>query len=71
MLELNYLRLHQQEAHKRLEKRPGIDTGVIDELLAADDERKRLQAELDAILSEQNAISKKIGGLFTKDTSRT
>ena len=46
---------------KRLAKRPGYDTGVLDELLAADDERRRLQADLDQVLGEQNRLAKEIG----------
>jgi seryl-tRNA synthetase len=64
MLELQYLRNHTEEAKKRLNKRPGYDTGVIDELIASDDERKRLQADLDAVLAEQNALAKEIGKLY-------
>lgn len=64
MLEISFLRNNLSEAKKRLAKRPGYDTGVLDELLAADDERRRLQADLDQVLGEQNRLAKEIGALF-------
>ena len=64
MLDLPFLRQHADEAKKRLAKRPGYDTSVIDELLAADDERRQIQTQLDALLSEQNILSKEIGKLY-------
>lgn len=64
MLEISFLRNHTEQAKKRLAKRPGFDPGIIDELIGADDERRRLQADLDAVLAEQNSLSKEIGKLF-------
>jgi seryl-tRNA synthetase len=66
MLEISFLRNHTEQAKKRLSKRPGYDPGIIDELIAADDERRRLQADLDGVLAEQNSLSKEIGKLFSQ-----
>lgn len=66
MLEVNYLRTHTEEAKKRLLKRGKYDTALIDRVIALDDDRKKLQTELDACLSESNALAKQIGQLFAQ-----
>lgn len=65
MLDIPYLRQNTDIAKKRLAKRSGYDPGIIDELIAADDERRRIQAEVDTLLAEQNALAKEIGLLFS------
>ena len=64
MIEIGYLRTHTSEAKERLSKRNKYDINLIDEVLRLDDERKRLQTELDNTLAETNGTSKEIGKLM-------
>ncbi len=64
MIEVAYLRSHTDIAKERLAKRNKYDVALIDEVLQRDDERKRLQTELDNTLAETNATSKEIGKLM-------
>ncbi len=64
MLEINYLRANTELAKKRLAKRNKFEASVIDELLELDEERKKIQTELDNTLAETNATSKEIGRLM-------
>lgn len=64
MLEINFLRANTEEAKHRLAKRNKFEPVIIDEVLQLDDERKRLQTELDSTLAETNAISREIGKLM-------
>ena len=52
-----------------LKKRSFKELDLVDEAINADDERKRLQFELDSQLSEMNKISKEIG-ILMKDGKR-
>lgn len=64
MLEINFLRANTEEAKHRLAKRNKFEPVIIDEVLQLDDERKRLQTELDSTLAETNATSREIGKLM-------
>ncbi len=64
MLDINYLRVNTELAKKRLAKKNNYDIELIDKLILLDDERKKLQTELDTILSETNATSKEIGKMM-------
>jgi seryl-tRNA synthetase len=65
MLLVNYLRENRDEALAGLKKRNNLDATVaIDRIVSMDDERKRVQAELDSKLSRANQIAKEIGDLF-------
>ena len=64
MLEINFLRANTEEAKRRLAKRNKFEPVIIDEVLQLDDDRKRLQTELDSTLAETNAISREIGKLM-------
>lgn len=66
MIEVAYLRSHTDIAKERLAKRNKYDVALIDEVLQRDDERKRLQTELDNTLAETNATSKEIGKLMAQ-----
>lgn len=66
MLEVAYLRSHTDIAKERLAKRNKYDVALIDAVLRLDDERKRLQTELDNTLAETNATSKEIGKLMAQ-----
>lgn len=64
MLDISWLRAHTDLAKERLLKRNKYPLTLIDDLLALDDSRKRLQTELDNTLAETNATSKEIGKLM-------
>lgn len=66
MLDLNYVRANTETAKKRLAKRNKFEPSVIDALLQLDDDRKKLQTELDNTLSESNALAKQIGRFFSQ-----
>jgi seryl-tRNA synthetase len=64
MLELHNLRESKETVVAALKKR-GLDAAEsIDALLALDESRRSLQAELDTILAEANHLAKEIGKLF-------
>ncbi len=66
MLEVQMIRSDKDRITQRLKKRnlPPEELALIDEVLATDDERKRLQTELDQKLAERNTLSRQIGDLF-------
>lgn len=65
MLELNYLRNHTEEAKRRLKKR-NRETGIIDKVLALDEDRRKTQVLMDNALAEMNSTSKTIGQLLAQ-----
>jgi seryl-tRNA synthetase len=64
MLQLQVLRQDPNAAKARLAKKHFPSTNLVDEVIAHDDERKRLQLESDNIQSKINAASKEIGQLM-------
>lgn len=66
MLTLQQLRQDPAAAKARLAKKHFADTGLVDTILGADDQRKKLQLESDQLLSRINSISKEIGMLMGK-----
>ncbi len=64
MLDVNFLRSNTEEAKRRLAKRNKYDAGLIDQVIALDDERKKKQRELDDTLALTNSTSKEIGKLM-------
>jgi seryl-tRNA synthetase len=66
MLQVNYLKEHKEEAIQRLKKKHFAEISLVDEILILDEERKKLQFELDETQSKINLHSKKIGGLLAK-----
>ena len=65
MLQLTFIREQKEKVIKGLQKRNIKEAeSIIDAILATDDERKRLQSELDSILADSNAIAKQIGALM-------
>lgn len=64
MLQLQAIRNDKENLAKALAKR-NIDAGpMLDDVLEKDEARRKLQAELDALLAESNSISKSIGMLY-------
>ena len=66
MLQVNFLRENKERVLEGLKKRNFKELDLVDAAINADDERKKLQFELDSQLSEMNKISKEIG-LLMKD----
>lgn len=64
MLQVNFLRENKDRVLDGLKKRNFKELHLVDEAIGFDDERKKLQFELDKILSEMNRISKEIGLLM-------
>ncbi|WP_027383170.1 serine--tRNA ligase [Epilithonimonas caeni] len=64
MLQVNFLRENKERVLEGLKKRNFKELDLVDAAINADDERKRLQFELDSQLSEMNRISKEIGILM-------
>jgi seryl-tRNA synthetase len=61
MLQVNFLRDNKERVLEGLKKRQFKNLELVDEAIATDDERKKIQFELDSQLSEINKISKEIG----------
>ena len=64
MLQVNFLRENKERVLEGLTKRNFKLTNLVDEAIATDDERKKIQFELDGNLAEMNKISKEIGLLM-------
>ncbi len=66
MLTLKQLRDDPKQAVRRLAKK-GVDAApIVARIEQLDDERKAIQAELDACLAEQNSAAKQIGALISQ-----
>jgi seryl-tRNA synthetase len=66
MLQLQVLRQDTKAVKEKLAIKHFTNTSLVDEIIALDDERKRLQLESDNTLSKINAASKEIGHLMAK-----
>jgi seryl-tRNA synthetase len=64
MLQLNYIREKKEEAIERLAIKNFDARAILDQVLALDDDRKKTQNELDAILNEANILAKQVGELY-------
>ncbi|HKK12117.1 MAG TPA: serine--tRNA ligase [Flavobacteriaceae bacterium] len=64
MLQVPFIREHREDVIKRLAKRNINASQMIDDVIGVDEDRRRLQTELDNILAESNRLSKEIGNLF-------
>jgi len=64
MLQVAYIKENKEDVIKRLAKRNIDVSKMIDDVLAFDEDRRRLQTQLDNILAESNSLSKEIGNLF-------
>lgn len=64
MLQVNFLRENKERVTTGLNKRNFKQIELVDEAISTDDERKKLQFELDQNLTEMNKISKEIGILM-------
>jgi seryl-tRNA synthetase len=66
MLQVNFIKANREEVLKRLAKKHFSDISLVDKIIFQDDERKKLQFELDERQSKINATSKEIGQLMAK-----
>ena len=64
MLQVPFIRDHKDLVITRLAKRNMDASQMINDVIAHDEDRRSIQAELDNTLSESNTISKEIGMLF-------
>lgn len=64
MLQVNYLKANREEVLQRLAVKNFSEISLIDKIIAHDDERKKLQFELDETQSKINMASKEIGQLI-------
>jgi len=64
MLQVNFLRQNKDEVLRRLAIKNFKQPAIVDEVIALDDERKRLQADFDNTQAKVNAASKDIGKLM-------
>ncbi|WP_147677764.1 serine--tRNA ligase [Algibacter pacificus] len=64
MLQVPFIRENKDLVISRMEKRNIDATSMINDVIALDEDRKRIQTELDNTLAESNAISKEIGNLY-------
>lgn len=65
MLQVNYLKENKEEALQRLHVKNFREMSLVDDIISADDERKKLQFELDETQAKINAASKEIGKLMS------
>lgn len=66
MLQVTYLRQHTQLAKDLLAVKHFSNVDLVDQVIAMDDQRKRLQASFDDLQSKVNAASKEIGNHMAK-----
>jgi seryl-tRNA synthetase len=66
MLQVSVLRSNTTDVKKRLAVKHFNQPELVDEIIALDDERKRLQAEFDGTQAKVNAASKDIGKLMAQ-----
>lgn len=64
MLQVPFIRENRDAVIKGLAKRNLDATAMIDEVITLDENRRRLQTQLDATLAESNNLSKEIGALY-------
>jgi seryl-tRNA synthetase len=66
MLQVTYLRQHTQLAKELLAVKHFSNVDLVDQVIAMDDQRKRVQASFDDLQSKVNAASKEIGNHMAK-----
>jgi seryl-tRNA synthetase len=71
MLQLATLRANPEGVKERLEVKNFKETGLVDTIIALDDERRRLTSRYDETKARVNAASKEIGQLMAKGEKET
>lgn len=64
MLQLNYIREKKEEAIERLQIKNFDAKAILDKVLELDNDRRKTQNELDALLNEANVLAKQVGELY-------
>lgn len=64
MLQLNYIRENKEEVINRLSIKNFDAKESIEKVLELDNDRRRTQNELDALLNEANTLAKQVGELY-------
>jgi seryl-tRNA synthetase len=65
MLQVNFIRANREATLKGLAKKHFSEISLVDNIISLDDERKKLQFELDELQSKINSNSKEIGQLMS------
>src|SRR5690606_4760864 len=66
MLQVNTIRQDIARVKERLAVKNFSDPGLVDKIIALDDERKKLQSDFETLQSKVNSSSKAIGQLIAK-----
>ncbi|WP_299333467.1 serine--tRNA ligase [uncultured Psychroserpens sp.] len=64
MLQVAFIREHRDEVIERLQQRNMDASQMIDNVITLDEQRRKLQTQLDNTLAESNTIAKEIGNLY-------
>ncbi|HEY5369346.1 MAG TPA: serine--tRNA ligase [Hanamia sp.] len=70
MLQVNFIKANKEATLNGLAKKHFVETSLVDTIIYLDDERKKLQFELDERQSKINTFSKEIGQLMAKGETR-
>ena len=65
MLQVNFIKANREQVLEGLAKKYFSETSLVDEIISLDEERKKLQFELDETQSKINVASKEIGQLMS------
>lgn len=66
MLQIPFIRQHTEQVKERLAVKNFQELSLVDEIIALDDERRKLQLEFDTTQAKVNSASKEIGQLMAK-----
>jgi seryl-tRNA synthetase len=66
MLQLSVIRQNPDHVKERLAIKHFKEISAVDDIIALDDEKRKLQSESESIQSKANAVAKEIGGLMGK-----
>lgn len=66
MLQLAFIRANKEKVLDGLQKKHFQDIHLVGEIISLDDQRKKLQAQSDELLSQRNIASKSIGALIAQ-----
>src|SRR5210317_789902 len=64
MLQVPFIRENKDLVIAGLAKRNIDATNMVNNVISLDEDRRRIQTELDSLLAESNSLSKEIGNLF-------
>jgi seryl-tRNA synthetase len=66
MLQIPFIRQHTEQVKERLTVKHFQELSLVDEIIALDDERRKLQLEFDTTQAKVNSASREIGQLMAK-----